>query len=156
MSKKNLKAWVDGEPSLWGPEGRIKGQSGAEGELLQYIEGGSHVQKVKRRCQNCGFLGMRRLKQYALAASVAFEHFCRSYIFVPTVFFTSKTCFSSFALRFLFLLSASICTRLCVIFAWTRCKKQTQAEKMFKKITENGRDSLQRWGLCWPGVLSPI
>ena len=154
MSKKNLKAWVDGEPSLWGPEGRIKGQSGAEGELLQYIEGGSHVQKVKRRCRSV-VLGMRCFKQYALAASVAFEHFCRSYIFVPTVFFTSNM-FSSFALRFLFLLSASICTRLCVIFAWTRCKKQTSLKKYLKKITENGRDSLQRWGLCWPGVLSPI
>ena len=33
MSKKNLKAWVDGEASLWGPGGRIKGLSGAEGDL---------------------------------------------------------------------------------------------------------------------------
>ena len=73
-------------------------------------------EKTVSKFQNCGFLGMRRLKQYALAASVAFEHFCRSYIFVPTVFFTSYM-FSSLALRFLFLLSASICTRLCVIFA---------------------------------------
>ena len=42
------------------------------------------------------------------------------------------TCFSSFDLRFLFLLSASVCTRLCVIFAWTRCKKQTSLRKCKK------------------------
>ena len=67
-------------------------------------------EKGVSKLQKCGF-------RNALAASVAFEHFCRYYIYLFRLSSSPLTCFSSFALRFLFLLSASICTRLCVIFA---------------------------------------